>query len=152
MIYSRGSSVKQKSLGQSIMVLDFFDECNGYFLHVGDCVMIKVHKDGYFNGDSSMQQVEKAVDIFETKYPHAHGRFLFDNAPLHKKIADDHLNAEKMNAVPGGKQPILRDMNAEKMREKLNTSEDFKAQKIILEEMFVYIIPNITVNLHMQPY
>lgn len=57
-----------------------------------------------------------------------------------------------MNAVPGGTQPILRDMNAEKMREKLNTSEDFKAQKIILEEMFVYIIPNITVNLHMQPY
>ena len=39
-----------------------------------------------------MKQVEKAVDIFETKYLHAHGHFVFDNAPSHNKIADNQLN------------------------------------------------------------
>ena len=33
----------------------------------------------------------KAIDIFESKYPHAHGLFLFDNAPSHKKCSDDAL-------------------------------------------------------------
>ena len=161
--------LKQKSLGQSIMVSDFIDNVNG-FLQFNDSkarVMIEVHKDGYFNNEELMKQVEKAVDIFELKYPHARGLFLFDNAPSHRKIADNQLNVDKMNVSSGGKQPVMRDtvwngnvqrmvlddgrpkgmkiilkergvdthgMNAEKMREKLNTYEDFKIQKTILEE------------------
>ena len=39
--------------------------------------------------DKLMEQVEKAVGIFEAIYPHARGLFLFDNAPSHKKISDD---------------------------------------------------------------
>ena len=35
--------------------------------------MIVLHKNGYFNNEGLMKQVEKAVDIFETKYLHAHG-------------------------------------------------------------------------------
>ena len=126
-----------------------------------------MHKDGYFNNEGLMKQVEKAVDIFELKYPHARGVFLFDNAPSHRTIADNQLNVDKMNVSSGGKQPVMRDtvwngnvqrmvlddgkpkgmkivleergvdthgMNAEKMREKLNTYEDFKIQKTILEE------------------
>ena len=92
---------------------------------------------------------------------------LFDNAPSHKKIADNQLNVEKINVSSGWKQPVMRDtvwsgnvqhlvlddgdtkgmkivveqrgvdthgMNAEMVREKLNTYEDLKIQKTILEE------------------
>ena len=108
---SQTSVLKQKSLGNSIMVSDFIDECDGYLEFNGNKarVMIEVHKDGYFNNNSLMIQVENAVKIFEAKYPHARGLFLFDNAPSHKKVADDQLDAEKMNVGVGGKQPILRD-------------------------------------------
>lgn len=44
-----------------------------------------------------MKQVEKSVDIFERVHPDAVGVFLFDNAPSHRKMADDALNADKMN-------------------------------------------------------
>ena len=71
--------------------------------------MIEVHKDGYFNNEGLMKQVERAVDIFEAKYLHANGLFLFDNAPSHKKIADNQLNVEKMNVHSGEKQPVMRD-------------------------------------------
>ena len=56
-----------------------------------------------------LKQVDKAIKIFEDKYPHAQALFLFDNAPSHKKYAEDSLNAERMNVRPGGKQPKLRD-------------------------------------------
>ena len=56
-----------------------------------------------------MQQVEKAINIFERIHPDATGIFMFDNAPSHRKMANDALNAEKMNVGPGGKQPAMRD-------------------------------------------
>ena len=56
-----------------------------------------------------LQQVEKAVDIFERVHPDARGIFIFDNAPSHRKMADDALNADKMNVGPGGKQPVMKD-------------------------------------------
>ena len=52
-----------------------------------------------------MIQVENALNIFEAKYPYARGLFLFDNAPSHKKVADDQLDVDKMNVGVGGKQP-----------------------------------------------
>ena len=54
------------------MVSDFVDEVNG-FLQFNDSkarVMIEVHKDGYFNNEGLMKQVEKAVDNIEL---HARG-------------------------------------------------------------------------------
>ena len=55
------------------MVSDFADELNG-FLQFNDSkarIKIEMHKDGYFNNEGLMKQVERAVDIFEAKYPHA---------------------------------------------------------------------------------
>ena len=48
--------------------------------------------------------MEKAVDKFERVHPDARGIFIFDNAPSHRKMADDTLNGDKMNVGPGGKQ------------------------------------------------
>ena len=49
------------------------------------------------------------MDIFERIHPEAIALFLFDNAPSHRKMADDALNVDKMNVGPGRKQPNMRD-------------------------------------------
>ena len=65
--------------------------------------------ESYFTNEHLLKQVEKTVDIFERIHPDATALFLFDNAPSHRKVAEDALNADKMNIGPGGKQPIMRD-------------------------------------------
>lgn len=164
------SVLKQKSLGQAIMVSDFIDEATSDYLQHDDKMarlLLETNSDGYFDSDKLISQVERAIDIFESRHPDAQALFLFDNAPSHKKCAEDALNADKMNVRPGGKQPLLRDtifdgqvqkmvmddgrakgmkivleergvetkgMNADKMREVLNTFQDFKNKKTLLEE------------------
>ena len=162
--------LKQKSLGQAIMVSDFIEEYGSDYLRHNNQearLLLETNTDGYFTNDLLMKQVDKAINIFEDKYPHAQALFLFDNAPSHKKYAEDALNADKMNVRPGGKQPKLRDtvfngqvqsmilpdgqpkgmklvleergvnttgMNADKMRQALNTFDDFKNKITILEQ------------------
>ena len=103
--------LKQKSLGSSIMVSDFIDEINGFVRSPKEeaCLVLDVSKDGYFNNSMLLKQVDKTIKIFEEIYPEAQALFLFDNAPSHKKIADNVPNADKMNVGPGGKQPVMRD-------------------------------------------
>ena len=72
-------------------------------------VSLEIQKDGYFDNDKLMKQVERTVDTFECKYPFARALFLFDNTPSHRKMADNLLNADVMNVYPGGKQPLMRD-------------------------------------------
>lgn len=62
----------------------------------------------YLESNTFLKQVDKAIDIFQRKYPN-HIIFMFDNAPCHKNTADDALNVEHMNVKPGGKQPRMRD-------------------------------------------
>ena len=102
---------RQKSMGSAIMVSDFIDEVGG-FLEIGDMkarTTLEHQKDGYFTNDQIVNQVDKAMGIFEAKYPGAQGLFLFDNAPSHRKFASDALNVKSMNVGPGGKQAKLRD-------------------------------------------
>ena len=64
------------------------------------------NRDGYFDAGDLLQQVENAIDIFESKTNRfATGLFLFDNAPSHKKRAPDALSARKM---PKGPHPTWR--------------------------------------------
>jgi hypothetical protein len=55
------------------------------------------NRDGWFDADDLLQQVDKAIDIFEglTKGS-AQGLFLFDNAPSHQKRAPDAISARNM--------------------------------------------------------
>ena len=97
--------LRQKSLGAAIMVSDFIDEVGGYLKDEEGAARtcIEPSKDGYWNSDGFLQQVNKSLDIFEHKYPDAQGLFLFDNAPSHRKCAPDSLNAAHMNVGRGGK-------------------------------------------------
>jgi hypothetical protein len=59
------------------------------------------NRDGYFDADDLLKQVENAIDIFEAKTNgFATGLFLFDNAPSHQRRAPDALSARKMPKNP----------------------------------------------------
>ena len=98
--------LKQKSLGQSIVVSDFIEECsNDYLEYDGEQarLLLETQTEGYFDSPKFLKQVSKAIDIFEHKHPHAQGVFIFDNAPCHRKCSEDSLNVNRMNVGPGGK-------------------------------------------------
>lgn len=68
-------------------------------------------------------------------HPDGKGIFLFDNAPSHRKVADDALNVDKMNVSPGRKQPKLRDTEWEGCVQRMVDHHGIsKGMKIILEE------------------
>ena len=59
------------------------------------------NRDGYFTSEELLAQVDRAIDIFESKTKgFATGLFIFDNAPSHRKRAADALSARKMVKGP----------------------------------------------------
>ena len=84
---SNGSNqaLKQKSLGQAVMVSDFIDGVDGYltFEEEEARLYLEHQTEGYFTNDMFLDQVGKAVDSFESMYPGAVGMFIVDNAPSH---------------------------------------------------------------------
>jgi hypothetical protein len=59
------------------------------------------NRDGYFDADDLLQQVENVIDIFESKTNgFAIGLFLFDNAPSHQRRAPNARSARKMPKGP----------------------------------------------------
>ena len=122
--------LKPKSRGAGTMVSDFIEEHNGYlrltdseyeearktnphvkkqaraFLEYGE------NKEGYWTSEKFMSQIEDAATIAEIKYPREKGYrlvWIFDHSSCHGAFAEDALNANRMNAKPGGKQPVMRD-------------------------------------------
>ncbi|CAG8813997.1 9149_t:CDS:2, partial [Racocetra persica] len=65
--------------------------------------------DGWWNSDDLVDQViNRAIPIFEARFPGAKALFAFDNATGHCVYAEDALLAKNMNLSPGGKQPKMR--------------------------------------------
>ena len=86
--------LKQKSLGQSIMVSDFIEEASVDFLQhdgVEECLLLETQSE---RCNRFLIQVNKAIDIFNSKYPDKQALFIFDNAPSHCKRSDDSLNVK----------------------------------------------------------
>ena len=66
--------LKQKYLGQAIMVSDFIEEATGdYLQHDGDeaRILLETKTDGYFENSKFLEQVDHAIDVFEKKFPEA---------------------------------------------------------------------------------
>ena len=123
--------IKPKGRGSSIMVSEFIEEKDGYLAlsdeqyeyevangdeHVDKsaCAILEIgeQREGYWNNDRFMGQMEKAVKIAEVKYPSSQGYhhiWCLDHSCGHTAFADDALNANKMSKGPGGKQPKMRD-------------------------------------------
>lgn len=129
--------LKQKSLGQAIMVSDFIEEVGGFLAHNGEKarLLLEHQSEGYFDNNMLIRQVNKAVTIFERKYPAAQGMFIFDHAPSHMKRPDDDLNAEKMNVRDGGKQPFMRETVWNGEVQRMVTEEGIqKGMRTVLDE------------------
>ena len=59
------------------------------------------NRDGYFDADDLLIQVDKVIDIFEERTKgFAKGLFMFDNAPSHQRRAPDAISARKMPKGP----------------------------------------------------
>ena len=123
--------IKPKGRGSSIVVSEFIEEKDGYLAlsdeqykyevangdeHVDKsaCAILEIgeQREGYWNNDRFMEQMEKAVKIAEVKYPSSQGYhhiWCLDHSCGHTAFADDALNANKMSKGPGGKQPKMRD-------------------------------------------
>ena len=84
---------------------------------------LETQKNGYFNSDMFLEQVDRAVHIFERRFPGITGIFLFYDAPSHRKYPPDGLNSTNMNVYPGGQQAIVMD-----------TVWDGKPQKMVLSD------------------
>ena len=70
------------------------------------------NKEGYWTRDKFMAQIKQAVAIAEIKYPKEDGWrhiWVFDHSSCHAAMADDALEANKMNVNPGDKQRKMRD-------------------------------------------
>ena len=121
--------MRPKSKGAGIIVSDFIDERHGYlalsqeeydhakvkdpavWMHVRVYFEYGESKEGYWTGDKFMEQVKKAVESAEFKYPPDQGWklvWIFDHSSCHGAMADDALDVNHMNVKPGGKQRVMR--------------------------------------------
>ena len=127
---SESQLIRPKSRGSGIMVSDFITEKDGFLqlteeeyqaaketnpdIRMGARQLLEYgeSREGYWTGDKFMKQMQSAVEIAESKYPKHQGYrlfWVFDQSSCHTAFADDALNANKMNARPGGQQPLMRD-------------------------------------------
>ena len=127
---SGSNVIKPKSKGSGINVSDFIEEHDGFLqLSLEQYEQAKVtnpniklvartlleygeSREGYWTSDKFMKQVKEASEIAEFKYPREKGYklvWLFDHSGCHTAMASDALVASRMNAGPGGKQPVMRD-------------------------------------------
>lgn len=94
-----------KGEGQSIMVSDFLTREWGRLEFDGEEARTTFkagkNRDGYFTNDDLVEQVDKAINIFEARtHGFIKGLFTFDNATTHRKRPPDGLSALKMPKGP----------------------------------------------------
>lgn len=113
--------LKSKSKGKGLMVSDFLSTADGRLRYMDPisgieneaCEIIRFgngkNDDGYWNAEKMVRQVkEKAIPIFQKRFPGKKAVFAFDNSSGHAAFAADALVASRMNLNPGGKQPKMR--------------------------------------------
>ena len=115
--------LKSKSRGKGLMVSDFLTADDGRLRYqhsitgvVEQACQIITYGSGksddrYWTAENMISQVkEKAIPIFEKRFPGKKAIFAFDNSSGNAAFAEDALVASRMNLNPGGAQPKMRDM------------------------------------------
>ena len=127
-----------KSHGTTVMTSDFFSEKDG-FIAFSDAAwelekrrpevaaelakdpskelllrragsVLNVSSDGYYEHCRFQSDVKKLFRIHRANNGDEYDLvILLDHSPIHSFMAEDELNAKKMNVRPGGKQPIMKD-------------------------------------------
>ena len=141
------------------MVSDFIEERDGY-LSIPDGLYetVKQHdpsvpqsarivfkygknRDGYWNNELFVEQMEMAVKVAEAKYPARAFKhvWIFDHSCGHTAFAPDALVASRLNRKPGGKQPVMHDTVWAGKPQKLVLDDGTpKGAAMILEERGIY--------------
>ena len=148
--------LRPKSKGSGIMVSDFIDERNGFLAldqnefeeaqksdititqQARETLEYGESREGYWTSEKFMLQMNNAVKIADIKYPREEGWnvvWVFDHSSCHTAMAEDALDASKMNVKPGGKQPVMRaTIWAGKVQEMTFALGVPKGMKQVLEE------------------
>ena len=62
-------------------------------------------REGYWTNDDILSQAQKAIEIFQHRWPAEQALFLYDNATIHKKRAPGGLSAMMMPKYPKAQWP-----------------------------------------------
>ena len=92
--------------------------------------------EGYWTNEKFMKQMELAIKIPELRYPKSDGYrhfWVFDHSSCHAAKSEDSLDVSRMNVMPGGKQPKMREWNGELQKMFFNIGIP-KGMKQVLEE------------------
>ena len=116
-IHPKHPPLRKKGKGRCIMISEFLCECHGV-MKIDDngeeettmeMLTPGKNEEGWWTADHLLDQIQKKMlPIFEALHPGSFGVFLFDNSTNHGAFAEDALNTAKMNLLPGGKVPKLR--------------------------------------------
>ncbi|CAG8593682.1 7845_t:CDS:2 [Cetraspora pellucida] len=94
-VLDRNMSLQKKENGRLIMVSEFLLE---------ECSQLKLSE----RVNNLLEQIrDKAISIFEAKFPNAMAIFAFDNSTNHGAYAEDTLIAARMNLKPKRNQPKM---------------------------------------------
>jgi hypothetical protein len=63
---------------------------------------------GYYDWKKFEEDAIAAIEMARACYPRKKIVMLYDHSSVHRCMADDALNAKKMNLSPGGMQPLMR--------------------------------------------
>ena len=75
--------------------------------------ILTVQKHGYYDHNQFLADCEKCHEIIKIKTG-LNCAFITDHSPIHNFMAEDSLNAKKMNKGSGGKQPKMRNTQYER--------------------------------------
>lgn len=111
--------LQKKGRGHLIHVSDFINEASGRLILTdenGDVVedARKIiypgsNGDPWWDTEQLIQQVERAIKIFEKAHPDCTALFIFDQSSAHASLPADALRAFEMNKSNGGKQRRQKD-------------------------------------------
>ncbi len=112
--------MRKKGAGLALHVNDFLVDVYGHLTLADDdaatndeCAKEAYEKPGknydgwWTTEDFAKQVVEKAIPIFERRFPNAQALFAFDNATSHAAFIADALRAKQMNLGHSDKQPQM---------------------------------------------
>lgn len=121
--------LRKKGLGLGVHVSDFLTETIGPLKDEQEeaCVtmILGANRDGFWDSRKLLEQVIRAINIFERTHPGNVGIFAFDNATSHTAFAEDALVASKMNLSPGGSVPKMRDTTWSGGHQSMVIEEDY---------------------------
>jgi hypothetical protein len=106
--------LRKKGRGRLIHVSDFINSLTGRLIIRDENGNIQkdawviiypgAHGDAWWDAEQILEQVRKAIQIFEAAHPRKQALFIFDQSSAHASLSPEALKPFEMNKSDGGKQ------------------------------------------------